>query len=611
MTTGNLRITELDFDTIRNNLIDYLKAQPTFSDYNFDGSGLTVLLNSLAYNTHYLAFVASMGFNEKYLDSAVTRSAVVSAAKSIGYTPSSATAPTASVDIVVSNVTGSPTTLTLPKYSNFSATVAGTSYTFVNTESVIATRIGSTFTFGAVDIKEGSPLLFSYIVGNETSQIYEIPNDNVDVSTIKVFVQNSISDLSKTTYKKYNALAGIDGTSLIYFIDENYKGKLQVQFGDGIIGKKLTNGNVVIIEYLSTNDISANGVKNFSINGNVFGSGSTAVVTTTAASINGASGGAERQSLTSIKFSAPKSYVAQNRLVTTNDFGAEISSVSGIETVSVWGGEDNDPPVYGKVFISAKPFGSLYLSDTVKNDILLNRLKPKKVATITPAFVDPNYTFINATVTIKYDTGINNIGVGDMEQLVRASILTFQSQSLGKFNSSFFYDSFLTFLKTTDLSIVSTFAQIKLQKRITPIFNVSGNYDIKFNIPIRQNRVESTKFYFSVDGIIRLLSIRDISTDTAINPISTGTLQIWDADTGVVYESNAGSVDYSYGYIKISPLYISYLPQDVFDIRLTVTPQENIADVPTFRNNILLFDDSHINSVINLKNGIIVNVYKA
>lgn len=613
MSTTPTRIVELDYEQLKNNLIDFYKNDPTFSDYNFTGSALTSLINNLAYNAHYLGYYANMGFSEKFLDSAVTRAAVVSAAKDLGYYPSSITAASVKVNVVVNNITGLPSSLELPKYSAFAssiATEAGTqSFNFVTTESYTATRVGNSYSFNGIVIKEGTPLSYVYTVGTETSFIYPIPNNNVDVSTIKVKIQNSSSDFTTTTFTKYDSLAGVNGNSNIFFVEENYKGQPQIQFGDGVIGKKLTTGNIIIIEYISTNGKTANGLKSFVLSSSIFGSGSSST-SLSVESINGADGGADRQSIDSIKFTAPKSYVAQNRLVTTNDFYAEIASISSIESVSVWGGEDNVPPLYGAVFISAKPIGSLYLSDTLKNDIIINKLKPKKVATIRPIFVDPDYTYISLAVTVKYDKNVSNLGIGDTESIVRNSILTFQTNVLGKFNSDFLYEPFLSFIKNSNPSFLSTYAMIKLQKRFVPSLLISSDNIIDFHTPIQQNRLSSTKFYTYINDALRLVSFRDYSTDTSQHPSSVGKLQLWDNETGVVLEDDIGTVDYYSGKITTKAFVINSVPSGISDIRISVVVQENVFDIMTVKNNILLIDDSHINNSVNLSNGVTIDVIK-
>lgn len=612
-TNTPTRIVELDYDALRQNIIEFFQSQSEFSDYNFTGSALTTLINNLAYNAHYLGFYANLGFSEKYLDSAVTRAAVVSAAKYLGYIPASIAASSVNVDINVINVVGLPPTLELPKYSVFTSSVpteeGSKNFTFVNTEALVATKIGNSYTFTNVLLREGVPYTHTFVVGVENNQIYEIPNENVDNSTIKIKVQNSSSDLTTTTYTKYSSLSGIDGSSTIFFLEENYNGKTQVQFGDNIIGKKLSAGNIVIVEYLITKGSESNGMKNFTISGSVFGSASV-ITTLSDSSMNGAVGGADKQTIESIKFTAPKSYVAQNRLVTTNDFYAEIAGISSIESVSVWGGEDNIPPLYGSVVISAKPIGSLYLSDLAKNDIQLNKLKPKKVATIRTVFVDPDYTFINMNVTAKYDDTQNNLGIGDMESIVRTAINNYQTNILGKFNSDFLYEQFLTYIKSSNIAITSTYAVIKLQKRFVPNINTESSVTINFNTPIQQNRLESTRFYMYINDVLRLVSFKDVSLDTAVNPTSIGTLQLWDSVTGVIYDDDAGTVDYSSGTINTKTMNINSLPTSIADIRITVSVQENVFDISTYRNNILLIDDSHIDTATNLKNGVTIDIVK-
>jgi hypothetical protein len=612
MTNYNIgRITELDFDTIKQNLIDHFKSQQEFSDYNFEGSGLTALINNLAYVAHYLGFYANMGFAEKFLDSAVTRAAVVSAAKDLGYNTSSITSAFALVNVNVNNIAGLPTTVTLPKYSKFTASSTDSenpqTFTFVNTEAYTATKIGNNYYFNDVEIHEGVSLSYNFVVGSETSFIYEIPNSDVDINTISVRVQNSLSDMTTTIFTEYNTLVNIDGESNIFFVEENYKGKYQLQFGDGILGKKLSVGNVITVDYLVTNGVSANGLKNFVLDQSIFGSG-TSITTLSPTNLNGASGGSDRQSIASIKFTAPKSYIAQNRLVTTNDFYAEISGISSIESVSVWGGEDNVPPSYGRVFISAKPVGGLYLSDTLKNDILLNRLKPKKVSIITPVFVDPDYIYTNLHVTAKYDKNINNLGIGDMEQVVRTAISNFQTSELGKFNNDFLYEPFLNYIKSSSAAITSTYAVLKLQKRFSPNFNVNSNYDINFNTPLQQNRLESTRFYVYISGALRLVSLSDYTTDTSINPASIGTLRLIDSSSGIVYNDNVGTIDYMSGLVAVDPMIINSLPNGIGDIRVTASVQENTFDIATYRNNIILIDDSHIDTTVNLKNGVFIDI---
>ena len=608
MTTVNpSQITALDFQGIKQNIIAFYQSQPEFTDYNFTGSGLQVLIDNLAYNASYMGFYASMGFSEKYLDSAVTRAAVVSAAKDLGYNPRSATSAIVNVDITVSGVSGSPSSITLPIYSKFIATLQNadgtiSTFTFVNTEAITTTKIGNSYVFSNVTLTEGTPLSYNYVVGNETSFVYEIPNANIDNSTINVTVQNSISDSTSINFSQYNTLVDIDGTSAIYFVGENYKGNTQVEFGDGIIGRSVAKNNVIIIHYIASSGSVANGVTGFVLDQSVFNA-SSSFTTLSLSSVGGGSGGSDPQSIESIKFTAPKSYVAQNRLVTVNDFAAEVSSISSIESVSVWGGEDNVPPVYGSVFISAKPVGGLYLSATLQNNILQNNLNPKKVAIITPTFVDPDYTYINISATAKYNSQITNLGIGDMEQIIRTAIATYQTNSLGRFNSNFLYEPFLNFLANSDTSIISTYATTRLQKRIVPALAVDYSVDIAYNTALSPATLQSTRFYMFLNGAMRLVSFRDSNVDGI-----TGTLQLIDIDSGIVYNNNCGMVTYATGEVSITPIIISTLPTNFNDVRISASVAAGVFDIDTLRNNILLFDDSSIDTTYNMNNGVNVNV---
>ena len=256
---SNLRIAELDFDQIKTNLKTYLKAQTEFTDYDFEGSGLSTLLDILAYNTHYNAYLANMVVNEMFLDSAVKRSSAVSIAKHIGYTPVSARGAVANLEIVVTSPTGLPAILTMDRYTPFTSTVDGVSYTFLTTEAKTADRVGTTYTFTGVDVTEGTLLSYSYAVSDITPAAkYEIPNEAVDTTTIKVSVQTSSTDTTTNTYTLSTDITGINGNSKIYYLEQNPQGKYQIYFGDGIIGKSLAAGNIVTIQYMVATGAAVN-----------------------------------------------------------------------------------------------------------------------------------------------------------------------------------------------------------------------------------------------------------------------------------------------------------------------------------------------------------------
>ena len=394
----NLRIAELDFDQIKQNLKEFLQDQDEFTDYDFEGSGLSVLLDILAYNTHYNAYLANMLVNESFLDSAVKRNSAVSIAKHLGYTPASARGARAIIDVTVNSVPGTPTTLTLDRFTPFTTTINGVAYTFLNLNAVTATPTNSSYVFNNLTIVEGRFNQQSYVaVQPGPAEKFEITETNVDTSTLLVTVQNSSTDLTTRAFTLSEDITGVDDDSLVYFLQENPFGRYEVFFGDGVIGKKLDPGNIISIRYLVSSGVETNvsDLITQSFTTTTIGGSSNVNITTESNSTSGSN----KETITSIKFKAPLVNAAKNRAVTAEDYLALITSrFSEAESVSVWGGEENDPPIYGKVFISLKPFDGFNISQTTKDVIKNNILKDKKVLAIQPEFVDPEFFFVNLNI---------------------------------------------------------------------------------------------------------------------------------------------------------------------------------------------------------------------
>ncbi len=286
-TNTKVSITELDFDTIKANLKTYLKQQTTFQDYNFEGSGLSNLLDVMAYNTHYMAFYANMIANEMFLDSAMLRSSAVSIGKHLGYTPTSYIAPTATVNITVNGVSGSPTSIVLTAGTNFTTTIDGTSYTFVPLADTVITPTSGVYSTTGIDLKEGKYLTYTHVINTaDTTQELIIPNNQVDTSTLTVKVQNSVSDATTTTYTLADNINEIKATSTVYWLEETVGQRYRLEFGDNVIGKKLVDGNLVILTYLATSGTAANTASTFTLAGSIGGS-TSATITTTANAAGG------------------------------------------------------------------------------------------------------------------------------------------------------------------------------------------------------------------------------------------------------------------------------------------------------------------------------------
>ena len=610
---SNLRIAELDFDQIKTNLKTYLKAQTEFTDYDFEGSGLSTLLDILAYNTHYNAYLANMVVNEMFLDSAVKRSSAVSIAKHIGYTPVSARGAVANLEIVVTSPTGLPAILTMDRYTPFTSTVDGVSYTFLTTEAKTADRVGTTYTFTGVDVTEGTLLSYSYAVSDITPAAkYEIPNEAVDTTTIKVSVQTSSTDTTTNTYTLSTDITGINGNSKIYYLEQNPQGKYQIYFGDGIIGKSLAAGNIVTIQYMVATgaavNVSSTVSQSFTAGTTIGGSSSIAITVN-----SNSTGGADVESITSIKFNAPRVNASKNRAVTAADYEALIlSNYAGAESVSVWGGEDNDPPYYGKVLISLKPYSGFTISDATKNTIKTSILKSKQGITIIPEFIDPTFFFVNITADIVYNSSITTLSSDQIKTQVNTAITEYFSANLQKFNKEYIHSTLTNSILAKNSAITSALVSLKLQRRIIPTLNTTnlftGDTSIKYRNPLKPGSILSSYFYISVGGVSTLVKITDLPDDTPPSDTGSGVLRLVNIVNSSVVATNVGTVNYGTGVISITGITPTGIPAGVTDIRITGSIQEVNYNLTVSRSEILVQDDTTINKTGGLLAGTTVNV---
>jgi hypothetical protein len=610
---SNLRIAELDFDQIKTNLKTFLNAQSEFTDYDFEGSGLSTLLDILAYNTHYNAYLSNMVVNEMFLDSAVKRSSAVSIAKHLGYTPVSTRGSIANLDIVVTNPTNLPASLTMDRYTPFTSTVDGVTYTFLTTQAKTALRVGSTYTFSDVDVTEGTLLSYSYVVSDTTpNSKYEIPNTAVDTTTILVSVQTSSTDTTTTTYTLSTDITGLDGTSKVYFLEQNTKGNYQIYFGDGIIGKNLSAGNIITIRYMvatgSAVNVSSTVTQSFTAGTTIGGSSNIAITVN-----SNSTGGADAESITSIKFNAPRVNASKNRAVTAADYESLIlSNYAGAESVSVWGGEDNDPPFYGRVIISLKPFPGFTISDATKESIATNILKSKQALTTTPVFVDPVFFHVGISADVIYNSSATTLSSEQIKAQVNDAITTYFSTSLQKFNKNYIHSSLINAILAKNNSITSALLTVKLQRRILPTLNTvnvfSGDTSIKFRNAIKPGTLTSSYFFISINGVTTLVKITDLPDTTPSSDTGTGTLRIVNATTDAILLSSIGTVSYGTGIVSIASITPTGLPTGTTDIRITGSVQEASYNLSVSRNEILIQDDTTSTRTGGLIAGTIVNV---
>ena len=591
-----LRVTELDFDNIKDNLKTFLKAQQEFKDYDFEGSGMSVLLDTLAYNTHYLGFNANMLANEMFLDSAALRSSVVSHAKTLGYEVSSPRAPIATVNISLSTTAS---TKTMPAGTAFTTTVDGTSYQFVTVSDITSNSTGSSIPFDSVNIYEGSYVTTKYTVDtSDVDQRFLLSDARSDTTTLKVKVQNSASDSTTTTYTKATDITQLSASSTVYFIQETDSGLFEIYFGDGKVSTALSDGNIVILQYVVTNKTASNGAT-------VFGSpssidGVTGVTTTT---VTNATGGSESESIQSIKLNAPLDYAAQGRCVTIDDYKTFTKKLfANTQAVSVWGGEDgsydtstgvSSNPEYGKVFISIKPTTGTNLT-TVQKSNLVAAFAPFKVASITPVVVDAETTYLILNTTFNYDSSATTSTKDDLASLIATTISNYNTSDLQEFNSSFRHSKLTGLIDDTDSSILNNTTTVTMGKFFTPV-STASSYTLNFNNAFFN---PYTGYNTELGGVIASTGFyldNSTATEYFFDDDGSGNLRIYSLSTGQVrtyLNSSAGTVDYVNGTISTTSLLISAVSNvdgaSSTQIRITVIPKSN--DVIPVRNQILEVD---------------------
>jgi hypothetical protein len=493
-----LQVTGIDFTTIKNNLKTFLKSQSEFTDYDFDGSGMSVLLDLLAYNTYYNGFYLNMAANESFLDTAQVRKNILSLAKTINYVPMSAQGSLSKVNIVVTpGVLDSNTTaITVNKYSTLlGRDKDGINYPFVTINANTAYLANGTFVLPNVFIKQGEVITRQYIMTPEnTSRRFEIPSANVDVTTLVVTVQESASNTKTTEYFLAEDLTEVKANSKVYFLEENDRLNYTIQFGDNVLGQKPSNDSIVIATYLDTVGSIANNISQFNFTDSIRGISSGTIIVNT---VQTSYGGTDKETLEQIRFRAPYAYTAQNRAVTKNDYESlVVRDYNNIEAVSVWGGEENDPVVYGKVFMSIKTKGYYALTqieqDQIKNDLI----KSRNVITVIPEIVEPDYVYVLLRGRITYNVNISTKTEDQLLQIIRQAIISYSENELNTFKSTFRMSRLQYYIDSADPSITGSDITAFLQKQVDIFPNETLNYDIKFNAPLTKGGLRDKLYSF-------------------------------------------------------------------------------------------------------------------
>ena len=580
---GKIEITDLDFDAVKSNFKTFLSQQNGFTDYNFEGSGMSVLMDLLAYNTHNQAFHANMLANEMFLDTTLLRASAVSHAKALGYLPTSMKASNALVTVTVKGVPITQTSLTMTAGSVFTTSVNDTSYQFVTIADHTATSDTGTFQFDDIPIFEGTRVNYTYTVDSTNlEQQFLIPSSSVDTGTLVVRVQTSASDTTTETYKLNTDFTTLDTNSKVYFLQEVEEGRFEVYFGDGVFGYKPIDGNIIILDYVVTNGALADGASAFTAASTVGGYSNVTALATASAS-----GGGFAETVDSIKFNAPLKYASQGRAVTPDDYKSILPSVyTNIKSVSVWGGEDNDPAIYGRVYISIRPKTGTTLTSTTKNQIITS-LKKYNVASITPVIVDPEILQLVLTTTVKYNSTLTTKTASDIKALAETTISTFNTNNLEKFDSVFRHSNLLLDLDASDISILSSTVAVKLKRNVSVTLNASTKYTINFNNAAyhptnnhSQTVVESGGFFLAGNT-----NVQYIDDDGAGN---IRTFYLLGGTTKTVTNAQAGTINYNTGQIVLTSFNISSVQAASGNLEVTLKPDSN--DVIPVRNQVIEID---------------------
>ena len=581
-----LQVTELDFDLIKDNLKTFLKNQNEFTDYNFEGSGMSQIVDLLAYNTHYLAMNANFAMNEAFLDTATLRSSVVSHAKKLGYTPRSARAPIAYVDVTLNSSVAA--SATLAKGTRFTTKIDGSTYGFVTNTDLSVTPSNGIMRFINVPIYEGTLVTSRYTVDlNNIEQKFLVTDTRADTTTLQVSVQNSTSDLTTTVYTLATDITQVTSGANVYFIQEGADGKFEVYFGDGVVGSAISNGNIVQLQYVVTNKTKANGANLFSTTSV---DGETDV---TVATLIASRGGAEPESITSIKFNAPLDYSSQGRAVTTQDYKTILPQVyAATKSVQVWGGEDNDPPIYGQVFLSVRTKSGVNLTQAQKNSVA-NDLKKYNVASIRPTFVNPEVTKVKLKVDFKFDSKTTTKSVGDIETLIRQTITNYNDSDLQNFDVVFRHSKLSRLIDASDTSILSNTTRITLNKVLTPTLNTVTQYIINFNNPLYNPHTGhnsamggiTSSTGFTIAGNTNTLYLDDDGNN------NIRTYYLVGGTTRNYVDETAGTIDYETVKIVLTDLNITSTSTGN-TISIDILPASN--DIVSVRNQILEIDTGSV-----------------
>jgi hypothetical protein len=582
IANNSLRVTELNFQQIKDNLTTFLKSKSEFADFDFTGSTLSTILDVLAYNSYYNAYYLNMLANEMYIDSSVVRESTSSLAKALNYLPRSARSSHAS--IIVNFVPGdSPNQIIIPKYSRFKTSIDGVNYEFTTAQDYTITPVAGSYS-REIDIYEGVVLSYNFTFTAGQQPYFKIPLENLDSSSITVYVRENSGSTDRIFYTLVSDITEVDSNSKVYYLQEDMDGFYQVYFGDGVLGKALSSGNVVTVTVRECSGSAPNGAVSFETVGYTGQNSSTPTTryTATITSVTeAATEGQEKETIESIKFNAPRSYESQNRLVTETDYHQFLmNNFSDIQSISVWGGEENDPPYYGKVILSIKPTGGFLISQNRKEQIIATMMKYNPMS-IDVLIVDPSFVYIHTETRITYASTSSILTADQIMNKVSTAIQNFEDTKLGVFGNSFRYSKYVTAIDNADSAIESNDTDIFFEKRFVPTLNSNLSYKVDFKTAINHpfdgyiGAISSTKF---------TLSISD--EELFIDDDGLGKIRLYYLDpiNKIYVNTNAGSVDYVNGVIILD----SFIFESYDGTEVIVRIEPDAKDLTPTRTQILL-----------------------
>jgi len=592
-TEGKLNIAELDFTQIKENLIGFLQNQSEFVGYNFRGSSFDVLLDVLAYNTHYNAYYANMVANEMFLDSATLRNSVVARSKHLGYLPRSAKGSKALVNLTITP-SDDPAVITIPRFTQFQGDVDGINYIWCTSDShAVNINANLIYTVSDVELTQGIPISYRYTAATaDVDQRYLLPNANIDTDTLTVTVQTSETESASFAYDLANDITTVNSTSKHYFLDAQDDGLFEVQFGDGILGKEIANGNIITLAGLVTDAGATNGCKSFSVVSSVGGYSNVQIITSSAAG-----GGIAQADIEEIKFNAPKNFDAQNRCVTVYDYVSLVKrDYPAAQSVVAWGGEDSDPPIYGKVYIAIKPRVGNVLSTAAKERIERSILAKRNVVGVTSVVVDPDYVYLGLDSTVKYDSSLTSNSEAILKKTVTSTIRNFGASNLKDFDKAFRYSNVIKLIDEAEVSIKSNQTAVSLKRYLYPLIGSTAAYTLRFSNEIYH---PSNTFWGSITS--SKFSYRDTANtvwEDCRFQDENGYIQVYRkfGIDRILVANNIGTITYSIGQINLT----GFLPEAIGTVitgntePMTVSIIPASSDIKPVREQILLMEDSDI-----------------